>query len=53
MRTFEHTTSFTAHTDRGQLVPVSLPDRGTYAWALWTLGVYLYLCLDCGWWQVR
>lgn len=51
MRTFEHTTLFTAHTDRGQLVPVSLRDSGTYYAG--TLGVYLYLYRDSGWCKVR
>ncbi len=53
MQTFEHTTLFTAHTDRGLFAPASLRYGYTYAWTLFALGVYLYLYLGRGWCKVR
>lgn len=52
MRTFEHTIILTAQPDRG-FAPLSLRYSYTYALTFWTFGVYLYLCLDRGWCQVR
>lgn len=53
MRTFENTTILTAQAARGQRASVSLRCSYTYALTLRTFGVYLYLCLDRGWCQVR